>query len=417
MDERDRALALEIVTGVQRWRALLDHCIAQVAARPLDRIDQQVLHILRSSTYQILHLQRVPVSAVVDDAVNLARRVGKASAGGFVNAILRNVSRRRGSLGLPVRPESLNREQVLDYLSVTLSHPRWLAARWLDRIGFDRTERWMQFDNRPSPMTLRVNRLRTSSTDLVARLGEEGVIAVPGLFAPDALTVMAGNPLDTSLASQGLFIVQDEASQLVALLAGEHPGPLVLDTCASPGGKATAVAAAALPHGWLVACDVRDRRVEVLKQTVHMTGTKNVRLVQTDARASLPFRTSFDCVIVDAPCSGLGTLRHNPDVRWRRRQEDLSDLAADQQRLLNSAAALVRPGGRLVYATCSSEPEENEMVVDVFLANSAAFVEVDAGQAHPALPATLVDHRGHLYTTPDRHDLEILFGAVLQRRA
>ena len=415
-DDRDRALASEIATGVQRMRASLDHLIAQFAKRRIDRLDPEILEILRLSIYQLLHLTRVPAAAVVDDAVNLAGRVGKRSAAGFVNAVLRTLARRRSSLPLPERPaDPADRAQALDYLSITLSHPRWLAERWYERLGFDAAERWMQFNNRPAPLTLRANRLSITPEDLRVRLASLGIAVAAGHYAPDALIVESGHPLRSSGGDEGWFVVQDEASQLVALLAGAHPGRRVLDTCASPGGKATAIAAALDEDGRLVACDVRDRRIGLLSRTAKTSGATNVLLVQADLRSALPFRAEFDTVMVDVPCSGLGTLRRDPDIRWRRHEPELAALAATGLQMLRHAAEVVRPGGRLVYATCSSEPEENEGVADAFLRDAPEFAAFDAGRAHPSLPQALVDDRGHLRTAPDRHGLEAFYGAVFQK--
>ena len=415
-DDRDRALAAEIATGVQRWRAALDRSIETFADRPLRRLDPEVVEILRLSAYQLLHLTRVPASAVVDDAVKLARRAGKRSAAGFVNAVLRTTSRRRNALPLPQPPgDPSDRDRALDYLSVTLSHPVWLAARWYDRLGFEAARAWMQFNNAAAPLTLRANRLRMTPEELTNRLEERGVVAAKGRFAPDALVVQDGQPLRDPGAEAGWFVVQDEASQLVALLAGASPGRRVLDTCAAPGGKTTAVAASN-PGALIVACDARERRMALLQRTVEATGAANVVLVQADLSQPLPFLDRFDCVIVDAPCSGLGTLRRDPDIRWRRQEGDLAQLAAAQLTMVRHASAAVAPGGRLVYATCSSEPEENEQVVAQFLSGVAGFDPLDARGAHPALPAETVDMRGHLRTEPHRHGLEAFFGAVFSRR-
>jgi 16S rRNA (cytosine967-C5)-methyltransferase len=457
-DDRDRALAADIAAGVQRWRAALDYLITAFAKRAIDRLDPEVVDILRLSTYQLLHLTRVPASAVVDDAVNLTRRAAKQSAAGFVNAILRTVSRRRNSLPLPPRPVTQPpslpvtsvppwsppspargtevtgdgggqtgtevvaardggdewREAALEYLSITLSHPRWLAARWLDRFGFEVAESWMQFNNTPAPLTLRVNRLRASPEQAIERLAAEGVLLRRGAFARDALIVEEGHPLRGS--QQELFVVQDEASQLVAILAEPRPGLRVLDTCASPGGKTTALAAALNGTGLLVACDVRDRRMALLRKTIAGAGADGVRLVQADLLKPLPFARSFDLVLVDAPCSGLGTLRRDPDIRWRRRESDLASLAAAELVMLQHAAEAVVPGGRLVYATCSSEPEENEGVVDAFLATSPEFSPIDARDAAPGLPRGVIDAHGRLRTDSHAHGLEAFFGAVLERR-
>jgi 16S rRNA (cytosine967-C5)-methyltransferase len=416
-DDRDRALVAEVATGTLRWRAALDHLIVAFSKRSIDRLDQEVVEILRLSIYQLLHLTRVPASAVVDDAVELARRAGKRSATGFVNAILRAVSRGRKTLPLPPRPESeQNRDAVLDYFSITLSHPRWLAARWYDRVGFDAAERWLRYNNTPAAVTLRPNRLRFTREELAERLAEDDVVVQPTAFAPDGLVVVSGHPLRGGGAEAGAFVVQDEASQLVTLLAGSSPGARVLDACASPGGKATAIAAAMDDTAMLVACDVRERRVDLLRRTVISSGAPNIRIVQSNLLQPLPFSSPFDLVFVDAPCSGLGTLRRDPDIKWRRSEHDLPALAAAALTMLQNAAAAVAPGGRLVYATCSSEPDENEGVVDAFLATTPAFTPIDARATAPELPHALVDVRGHLKTAPPRDALDAFFGAVFERR-
>lgn len=413
-DDRDRALATDIATGAVRWRAALDALITEAAKRPTAKLDPEVVDILRLSLYQLLHLTRVPASAVVDDGVQLTKKAGKKSASGFVNAVLRAISRSRQNLPLPRRPgNGADRNAVLDYLSVTLSHPRWLAERWLDRVGFERAEAWMRFNNEPASLTLRVNPLRTTRDELLEHLPTLGVEAHAARYAPDGIVVDAGNLVDE--AGRGEFVVQDEASQLVALLAGPEPGPLVLDTCASPGGKATAIAMTLGVGERLVACDVREKRMALLRRTVATSGALNVRLLQADGTKPLPFAARFSTVIVDAPCSGLGTLRRDPDIRWNRKPESLAALAAAQQTLLAHAAAVVEAGGRLVYATCSSEPEENEDVVRSFLASHPMFTPVRADAAHPSVSPDLVDDAGHLRTEPDRHGLELFFGAVFER--
>jgi 16S rRNA (cytosine967-C5)-methyltransferase len=199
------------------------------------------------------------------------------------------------------------------------------------------------------------------------------------------------------------------------MLAGPAPGPRVLDTCASPGGKTTAIAATMAGDGLLVACDVRDRRMQLLKHTVEATGATRVRLVQADLLAPLPFGILFDTVFVDAPCSGLGIVRRDPDIRWRRLASELPTFATAQRRMLTLAAKMVAPGGRLVYATCSSEPEENEDIVGWFLEHSPQFRRVSASLANPALADLLIDARGDLRTTPAAHQLEAFYGAVIER--
>ena len=418
-DERDRALAGEIATGALRWRAALDHVIAASASRPLHKLDPEVLDILRLTVFQLLHLDRIPASAAVKDAVDLTGKAGKRSAAGLVNAVLRRVSRERDRLPLPERPgRDDDREAALAYLSTTLSHPRWLAERWLDRCGLDDAEAWMRFNNAPAPLTLRANTLKTTTSALAEALSAQGVETEPARFAPDALVVRSGNPLRTPLDEQGLFVIQDEASQLVALFANPQPGELVLDACASPGGKTTAMAARLEGRGTIVATDVRPRRTSLLARTVARSGARNVRVLQADVAKQLPFAPVFDRILLDAPCSGLGTIRRDPDIRWRRAPEDFGALAAAQLEMLRHAAAVLRPGGSLVYATCSSEPEENDGVVDAFCREHPQFAVARgshsaSGIPHPAV-SRFVDPDGRFRTVPPRDGLEAFFAVILR---
>ena len=418
-DERDRALAAEIAAGTLRWMGALDAVIGAFSRRALSRLDPEVLDILRLGAYQLLHLERVPASAVVNDGVELARGRGKRSAAGLVNAVLRRVDRERATLPLPAPPaDPGDVEAALDYLAITLSHPRWLAARWLARFGFEATEAWLRFNNLPAPVTLRANTLKTSREALALRLAEAGVETRPGRFGPDALVVLRGNPLRTPLADEGVFVVQDESSQLVGAFLGARPGERVLDACAAPGGKTLLIASALGGEGTVAAADLRPRRVALLAQTIRRAGAAGVHVVRADVSRRLPFDQVFDAVLLDAPCSGLGTVRRDPEIRWRRTAEDLPRLAEAQRQMLEHAAAAVRPGGRLVYATCSSEPEENEAVVGAFLGARDDFRPVRGqdtalGQT-PA--AAAFDAAGHLRTLPFRHDLEAFFAAMLQRQ-
>ena len=414
-DERDRALAGEIATGTLRWQGSFDAIIEAFTKRPLGKLDPEVLDILRMTAFQLLYLDRIPASAAVNDAVALTGKVGKRSASGLVNAILRRISRERDRLPLPaafagqVRVPS--REEALEYLEKTLSHPRWLIARWLDRYGLDAAEQWALFDNAPAALTLRANTLRISRQALAERLAARDVDTAPTRFAADGLTVRHGNPLATPLADEGLFFVQDESSQLVAELVAAAGGERILDACASPGGKTTAMAAAMANRGVIVATDLRGRRVDLLARTVQALGATCAKVVQADTSAVLPFGASFDAALLDAPCSGLGTLRRDPDIRWRRSEGELKRFAAMQLQMLNRVAETVDPGGRIIYSTCSSEPEENEEVVAQFLASHGQFV-----QAPERIPDSLkrfltVD--GYFRTLPFRDELEAFFAAIL----
>ena len=413
-DDRDRALTATIVTGTLRWQRTLDHLVEHFAGRPLTKIDRQVLAILRLSLFQLLHLDRVPAAAVVDDAVSLTRAARKSSAAGFVNAVLRSLLRQRHRLPLPPRPDGLaDRGAALAYLGITWSHPEWLVERWLSRYTFEQVEAWVRFNNDAARLTLRANTLRLTRDQLQTHLSRHDVETTATRFAPDGLVVTSGNPLRT--AEHESFLVQDEASQLVPLVMDAQPGERVLDLCASPGGKTVALAAAMRDSGTIVACDVRTARVTLLHDTVERSGAHHAHIVHVPVHGPLPFAGTFDRVLVDAPCSGLGTIRRDPDIRWRREPHDLPRLAKQQVDLLMRAATVVRPGGRLVYATCSSEPDENEDVVTAFL-EKTPFDRVDLRNEPPAMLAPLLDDTGAMRTLPFAHGLEAFFATALVRR-
>jgi 16S rRNA (cytosine967-C5)-methyltransferase len=416
-DPRDHALAADIATGTLRWMGAIDAVVEAFGGRPVSRFDPEVLDILRLSIYQLEHHDRVPARAVVDDAVGLAREARKTSAAGLVNAVLRRVDRERDRLPRPGRPGAGDMGGALDYLTVTLSHPRWLAARWLTRVGFDHAEAWARFNNAPAPLTLRANRRISTRDGLAERLAARGVTTEPTAFAPDGLVVVGGRPFGTPEDEAGAFVVQDEASQLVAAVANAGAGERVLDACAAPGGKAVALAAAAGRDGFVVAGDVRPRRIDLLVQTLARCGADSVRVVRLDATA-LPFEPVFDLVLLDAPCSGLGTIRRDPEIRWRRTEADLPVLAARQRTMLERAARVVKPGGRVVFATCSSEPEEGEDVVSAFLGDHPAFAIEDPRSRSAQLAALsgLFTADGFLRTWPHAHGLESFFAAVLRHR-
>jgi 16S rRNA (cytosine967-C5)-methyltransferase len=431
-DARDQALAAAIVLGALRWQAALDYLVTHFARRRPDTLDPEVLVLLRLGAYQLLHLARVPPSAVVNDAVNLAREARKSSASGLVNAVLRAIDRNRASLPLPARPSSPpgeeSRDSWLDYFAITLSHPRWLVERWLKRYGVEATEQWLRFNNTESPLTLRTNTLQVDRNTLADRLKTAGVATVATRFSPDGLVVTSGNPLQGGAgtargattaqpSTPALFLVQDEASQLVPQMLPLAAGQRVLDACAAPGGKTVALAGIMGDRGVIVACDLRPARVALLADTLARSGLHSARIVRADFTRPVPFHAAFDVVLLDAPCSGLGTLRRDPDVKWRRREADLQPLAAIEVRMLQHASEAVTPGGHLLYATCSSEPEENEEVVESFLAGRPAFGRVAAPPlAQAPHDPSLVDDKGQLRTLPHVHGLEAFFAALLIRK-
>lgn len=392
-DPRDQALLTELVNGTVRMRLALDYQIGLRARRPLAGFDVEVLVALRLGACQLLYLDRLPAAAVVNDAVSLVRRSGKTSAGALVNAVLRALARERRSLAWPEGDDAAA-------LAIRESHPEWLVRRWIDRYGVAATRAWLAFDNQSPALCLAVNPARGTRQELAERLRAEGVETRPTARSPLGLHVERGSALTTAAFRDGWCVVQDEASQLVVAGLDVRPGRRVLDLCAAPGGKTVTIAARAAPGGRVVACDVRPRRVRLLRQTLARTAAQGTSVACVDPDAELPFvDDAFDLVFVDAPCSGLGTLRRDPDIRWTRQEADLPRLASRQLGLLGRASRLVRPGGALVYATCSSEPDENEQVVSAFLSSRDDFVKVH-------------EHR----TTPPDDGLEAFYAATLTRK-
>ena len=399
-DERDRALLLELVSGTLRMRAAIDFQLASRVTRSLYKLDEAVRIILRMSGFQLLYLSRIPASAVINDAVELTRRSGKSSAAGLVNAVLRALARDREQLKWPaVPPPDAAVEAVADYLAVVHSHPAWLVARWVERHGRDAAERWLDFNNHAAALCLAPNRTLVSRDALAEELLADGVETRPTARALHGLHVVSGQPLATRAFREGRFLVQDEASQLIAALVDAPRGSRVLDLCASPGGKTMSLVADVGAAGVVVATDVRPHRLRVLASTLTRCRATRARLIHVPADGPLPLRDdSFDAVLIDAPCSGLGIVRRDPDIRWRRAPEDLPRFAAAQLSLLDRACGLVRPNGTLIYSTCSSEPEENEDVVAGFLQTHAGYSQLRTHQ-----------------TLPFRDGLEAFYGAVLKR--
>ena len=397
---------MEIVFGVLRWRAALDWVLARHASRPTAELDTTLLLALRMGLYQIRHLDRVPDRAAVDESVRLAEAYGGARGKGLVNAVLRSVLRRPDAAPFPKKEDD-----PLGYLASELSHPRWLAERYLRRLGLERAEARCRAQNRTPPVHLRVS-ARVSVERAREILDREGLETEIVSEAPRCLRVLSGSLAESSPSRQGLVFPQDAGSQLVPLLLDVRSSDRVLDVCAAPGGKTTAMSELA-SEGSVVAIDRRRRRVRLLGEIAARFSAENVHPVVADGRR-LPFETKFARILLDVPCSSLGTLRRNPDIKWRVAESDLEPLAALQLDLLRSSARLLAEGGRLVYATCSTEPEENERVVERFLSESPSSKLVSAAPSLPAPARHLVDAGGFFRTSPEENDMDGYFAAILE---
>jgi 16S rRNA (cytosine967-C5)-methyltransferase len=394
--EPDRALATRIVYGVLAWRLRLDHTIAALARRRIENLDAPLPNILRIGLYQLCFLDRVPPYAAVNSAVDMVPARLRHAAG-FANAVLRQASR-RGLTAPSMRDES-------ERTAIELSHPEWLVKLWTAELGAIEALALMRADNEALRTTLRALGDRDEALRCVRARGVE---AEPAIFAPQAIRASAAVTLPGTVVPQG------EASQLVVLLVGAKPGERILDACAAPGGKTAYLAQAVGTSGSVTAVDASrgaGRRIDALLELCNV----RARIVE-DRIENLSPAAPYDAVLVDAPCSGLGTLREHPEIRWRRAPADLDDFARRQSVILRAAAAHVRPGGRLVYATCTLTRAENDDIVDAFLAERGDFLASAHEHVHPALRG-LIDERCRLRTFPHRHDMAGFFAARLVRGA
>lgn len=313
--------------------------------------------ILRLSLYQILFLERVPPSAVTNEAVKLAKKLFHAGVAGLINGVLRNYLRNPDQV---IWPDS--KKQPIEYLEVCFSHPRWMVARWLVRYGFAQTQKLCEFNNRPADLWIRTNTLRCSREDLFKRLTDEGCIVEKSRRIPTGLLLLSAPPLSRLLPfAEGLFTVQDESSMLVAHVVWPAPGQEILDVCAGPGGKSTHLAQLMENKGLIVACDVHEHRLRLIEDNARRLGVTIIKTVLADAtKMAADHEAKYDLILVDAPCSGLGVLRRRADSRWRKQEGDIHALAGLQKQIIENAISLLKVGGRLVYSTCTIEPEENE---------------------------------------------------------
>jgi 16S rRNA (cytosine967-C5)-methyltransferase len=406
----DHGLATELVMGVLRWRSLLDARLAQVCSQPLARLDTEVLIALRLGAYQLGWLDRVPARAAIFESVELVKRARKRSAATFVNAVLRKLSTSAKTLPAPL--QAIEEVQTASELAERAWHPAWLVERWINEFGFA-TARKICGHNQQVPDT--TIRLRNAHAEADLKL--EGIEAAAGEFLASARRVVAGDVTTTQAFSEHHVAIQDEASQLVAVLVGR--GKRILDGCSAPGGKTWAIADRN-PESTIVAVELHPHRAELVRKRI---GAPNVEVVADDLR-QFPVGERFDRVLVDVPCSGTGTLARHPEIKWRLQPEDIDDLRARQLAILQAAMQHVAQRGRLVYSTCSLEREEDESVVEQALAANNSFRIIDCREELNRLQRegewTASGHetflRGpYLRTIPGVQRCDGFFAAILEK--
>jgi 16S rRNA (cytosine967-C5)-methyltransferase len=405
LSPQDHGLATELVMGVLRWRSVLDARIAQSSSQKLNKLDAEVLIALRMAAYQLGFLSRIPPRAAIHESVELVKQARKRSAAPFVNAVLRKLSSHEfPAPNIPGAPDAKE-------LSARSAHPEWLIERWIAQYGLE-AAREICAHNQSIPQTA----IRFADAKVETELAEAGVELAPGRLLTSARRVKAGDITHTTAFREGRVSIQDEASQLVAMLVGK--GKTILDCCAAPGGK-TRVIAERNPTASIKAVELHPHRARLLRNLVP---AQNVEIVPADV-TGLPAAHSFDKVLADVPCSGTGTLAHNPEIKWRLQPADLADLHSRQVAILRAAMQQVTPGGSLIYSTCSLEKEENADVVTEALTADESFHQADCsailkelrGQGElTATPESLLE-APHLRILPAKHATDGFFAAILQK--
>jgi len=402
--DADRRLLQALYLGVCRQRPQLDLAVRACITRPWPQVQEEVRNILRLGAFQILFLDRVPDRAAVDQSVELCRAVRLAGATGFVNGVLRRLARER-----PPLPERTGSRGV----ALRTGMPGWLAERFVARHGEALAEAWLAaLNTEPAGLSLRVNTLHTTAAALGAALSDAGVTATRAPLGSDALLLpQPPPPRDLPGYDQGWFYVQDPASQWVTELLDPRPGERILDACAAPGGKCSQIAALLANQGEVVALEVDGGRARRLRDNLQRLGVTCAAVTEADAGQYRDDRP-FDRILLDAPCTGLGVLRRHPEIRWRRTPEDVVRAGTTQLALLRHLAPLLRPGGTLVFATCSTEPEEGEQVVHGFLDETPGY-RLDTTPQAP--PAVLSEPPGHHRTLPHHAPVDAFYAARICR--
>lgn len=405
LDGRDAALATRICYGVIQNKALLDYYITCYCTQKAEKLEPVIRNILRIGGYQILFMDKIPHRAAVNEAVEMTRRHGRPKASGMVNAVLRKFV--TNWLNMPELPNGTR----ASYLSVRYSHPEWLVRRLLDILGDEETEAYLRMNNEIVPTTIQTNLLKTTSEELAEELKRSGVQVSAHAWMPNCFEVSGTGDLEQLAAfKEGKFMVQDAAARLVAVIAAPQPTDRVLDVCAAPGGKSFALAIDMQDKGEILSCDIHPHKLKLLEKSADRLGIHSVRVQQADGREHhAVWEKQADLVVADVPCSGLGIIRKKPDIRYKDPKE-LAKLPKIQRAILENAATYVRPGGSLLYSTCTVLPEENEDVTEDFLARHPEF-----HLEHFSLPLPIGPKNGHLTLWPQRFGTDGFYICFMRR--
>ena len=405
LDRREAALAARLVYGVLQNRALLDHYLDACCTQRFDSLEPFIRDVLRLGAYQILYMDRVPDSAAVDESVELVKRKKRQRASGMVNAVLRRLSREKNELS------EIPAGDRVEYLALRYSHPAWLVRRLMELLGDGEAEAFLRLDNETVPTTIQRNPLRCTAEDLTESLTASGAVLMPHAWMPDCWLLSGGGSLETMPAfQQGWFQVQDAAAKAAVLASGVKPGDRVLDVCAAPGGKSFAAAMAMEDRGEIIACDIHRHKLALIEKGAERLGLTCIHTELADGRQRREeWLESFDAVLCDVPCSGLGIIRKKPDIRYKDPVQ-LAGLPKVQRAILENAGRYVKPGGVLLYATCTVLPEENGEVTAEFLSGCPEF------HSEPfRLPGLDGENDGSLTLWPQRHGTDGFYICKMRR--
>ncbi|HWP92793.1 MAG TPA: 16S rRNA (cytosine(967)-C(5))-methyltransferase RsmB [Thermodesulfobacteriota bacterium] len=411
LSKKEISLVTELVYGVIRWLGKLDYIINLFTTSIKKK---EVENLLRLGIYQILFLDSIPDYAAINETVGLAKKLYGDRVGNFVNAVLRRLVRDKDGIVYP-RVE----DDPVKYISVKHSFPPWLVRRWIGTMGHDQTEKLCHAYNQVPPITVRTNTLKTMRERLIEAFSARDIRSVPTKYSPDGITLFSKiDPASIPEFQLGLFTVQDEASQLISYLLNPQPGDIVLDACSAPGGKSTHIAELMGNEGEVISLDINESRLGLVERQAKRLGIGIIRTVCADLSGEgcvSEFQNRFDKVLVDAPCSGLGTIRRNPDIKWRRGEKDILELSEIQFKILSHAARMVKPNGVLLYSVCTLTGEENEELCERFLKENQGF-QIDQEQISALQSIShLFEEKGFFRTSPLIPDMDGFFSARFRK--
>ena len=412
LNDYDKSLLNEICHGVIRWMRRLDWFLNGFYRGQWEKCMPEIKNTLRVALYQILFLNKIPDYAAVNEATEFVKRISTQKHADVVNGLLRTIIRTKDELIYPTREID-----EVKYLGIMQSHPNWMVKRWIQRFGFDEAEKLAESNNKRPILTVRINTLKTSKEDFLKKLTEKNIVYRFCKYTENFITLrlMSKIYLDEDFKN-GYYAIQDESAGLVSVLLGPQDNDLILDMCAAPGGKSSHIAQLLGNKGRLIAVDKYDAKIKMLKENFERLGITNTEFVQDDAAEFMNETITsekFDKILLDAPCSGLGVLSKKPDIRWKREIEDVLNLSKLQLKMLENASRYVKPGGVIVYSTCTTEPEENIEVVKAFL---DAHPEFSIDNASKYVNRDLVNEEGCIETFPHRNGIDGSFAARLMKK-